>query len=118
MPGVPAPVTKPCEAVLTPKPPCGSPMLFALRTMPRWNSLTVDVPKTRVFPSVINCARPIVRASKPGNAGAALLARIGVIQPIVIEEIVDGELPPAGVRIDAARSLIISDRLRRAEVEN
>ncbi len=43
-----------------------------------------------------------------GDAGAALLAGIRVVQPVIIEEIVAGELSPARVGVDPSRRFVIS----------
>ena len=67
MPGVPGPVTKPCEASVTPRPPLGWPTLLALCVRLTWKSFTVFWLSGFAISNDQSCARPVVNASKPGT---------------------------------------------------
>src|SRR5271165_7290264 len=54
MPGVPTPVTKPCDARLGPTPPAGWPTVFVLRMKLSRSSFTVDGENDFVSASVIS----------------------------------------------------------------
>ena len=108
MPGVPTPVTKPCDASETPRPPCGWPMSFALRMKPMWNSLTVVALRCFGIADGEHLRLADGQRVETGNARAALPARVRIVQPVVVNEIVARDLTKPGVRIDAAGSFVIS----------
>ncbi len=49
---------------------------------------------------------------KPRNARPALAARIGIVQPVVVNEIVAGNLTQASVGIDAPAALVVPHGFR------
>ena len=108
IPEFPTPVTKPCEARLGPTPPAGWPTLFASRMKLRRSSLTVVAPNVLVSPRLMSWPRPRVQRVESGNAGAALPGRIGIVQLVVVEEVVRREADPSVRYSPSTRKLPLS----------
>ena len=47
------------------------------------------------------------------DGGSALLGGIGIVDAVVVEEIVGGELAPAAVGVDAAGGFVVADGFRK-----
>ena len=113
MPGVPGPVTNPCEARLTPLPPFGT--ADVVRVVREADVELVH----RVRSERLRAAeRPELRAAdrqrvEARHVRAALLPGIRIVERVVVEEVVAGQQPEPRVAVDAERAFVVAHGLRK-----
>ena len=113
MPGVPGPVTKPCDAIGDAEAAVRRADVVGVAHVAEMELVDqCSEPNTLVLPNDQQLRAADRQRVEAGHVGAALRAGIRIVEPVVVDEVVAGQQAEPAVAVDAERSLVVAHGLR------